>query len=246
MALDAGYNYQGRDGELRLIDKSQSTAGANGTPWGVRVSFEQMDLNMNLRPRPPQNPRLDREKFNSLAHRQLGADDNLFNPITVTFGFHMSSRETTALLEMAGVVYMNKIGTNTADATNGWRVKGTPSAGLVSTINRAKSGDGLYAGGILDGKGSLVTLPAMADPKVVGVDMETIWAKRDTSEASGFRFKESVFDPGKQRIVESADYVTVSMSADVYGNVEPITAFSQAMSVLTSQVMPTTLSSLDS
>lgn len=244
MALDAGYNYQGRDGEVRFLDKSQSAALTAGTPWGIRVAFEQMDLSLNLRPRPPQNPRLDRERFNSLAHRQLGSDDNLFQGINVTASYHMSSREQGAMLEMIGVVYMGKEGTNVADATNGWRVKGTPSAGLVSTIGRNKTGDGLYAGGIIDGKGSLVTLPAQADPKVVAVDIESIWAERDTTNTFGFRMKEAVFDPGAQRVAESNDFVTVSLNATVYGQVEPITAFSRAMNVLTSQVMATTLSNL--
>lgn len=244
MALDAGYNYSARDGELRFLDKTQGGAVLAGTPWGIRVAFEQMDLAIGLRPRPPQLVRLDRERFNQLAHRQLGSDEVLFEGIDVNFSYHMSSRETHAMLEFAGVIYAGKEGTNTADATNGWRVKGTPAAGLVSTIGRAKSGDGLYAGGIIDGKGSLVTLPAQADPKVIGVDIETGWANRDTSEFFGIRLKEAVFDPGAQRVSESADFVTVNMTAKVYGQVEPITAFSRALNVLTIQAMPTSLSNL--
>lgn len=233
-----GKNYQARDGELRLLDKSQSGAGASGTPYGYKAQFEQMDGAFGFRPRPQEFPRLNRQRLDDSAHRQLGSDEPLFEGIDATFSFVMSSKETDGLLEFAGTKYMNLESTN----ANLWNVKGTPAAGLVSTIRRARTGDGLYGGGIVDSKGSIVVLPSLADPKKVGVDIEIGWAERDLTGFFGFRMKEAVFMPEAQRVAESPDFVTVSMTARVYGQIEHITAFSRAIDVLTSQVLTTTVS----
>jgi hypothetical protein len=241
MPLQLGRNYQARDGELRLLDKSQSGAGANGTPYGYLVAFEQMDLNMGFRPRPAELTRLNREKVDSLAHRQMGSDEPLFEGFNVTFSMVMSSRETDGLLQMVGTGFAETEG-NVATA---WNVKGTPAAGLVSTAARARSGDGLYGGGIIDAKGSLVVLPPLADPKKVCLDIETGWAERDTSNFFGFRMQECYFNPGEQRVNESPDFVTVNMSALVYGKTTRITTFSRAIDVLRATVMPTGLTPLN-
>lgn len=234
-----GYNYQGRDGELRFLDKSQSGQGAAGTPWGYIAHFEELNLAMQFRPRPQEFPRLDRERLNDYVHTQLGSDEPLFDGFDVTFGARLSSLETNGLLQFVGVKYMGQ-GEAVASA---WNVKGTPAVGLVSTKGRAKTGDGLYGGGITDGRGSIVVLPAFADPKKVAVDVETGWAKRDASQFFGLRLKEVMFDPGAQRVTESADFVTIAMTGRCYGGVDDITTFSRAMDVLTSTVMGTSISS---
>ena len=54
--MATGKNYQGRDGDLHLIDKTQATAGAAGTPWGLRMSFSQMDLSVNYQSRSEEEP----------------------------------------------------------------------------------------------------------------------------------------------------------------------------------------------
>lgn len=234
-----GYNYQGRDGELRFLDKSQSGAGASGTPYGYITHFEELNLNMQFRPRPQEFPRLDRERLNSYVHTQLGSDEPLFDGFDITVGARVSSLETDGLLEFLGVKFMNQ-GEALAAA---WNVKGTPAAGLQSTKGRLRTGDGLYAGGIVDGRGSLVFLPAFADPKKVAVDMETGWAKRDSSQFFGLRAREVNFDPGAQRVTESADFVTLSLTGRCYGGVDHLTGFSRAMDVLTMTLMGTSLTS---
>ena len=232
-----GYNYQGRDGELRFLDKSQSGAGASGTPYGYIAHFEELNLTAQERPRPQEFLRLDRERLNAYAHTQLGSDEPLAEGFDITFGARLSSLETDGLLEMVGVKYMGQ----GEVAATAWSVKGTPAAGLVSTKGRQKSGDGLYGGGITDGRGSIVVLPSLADPKKVCVDMETGWAKRDSSQFFGLRFKEVLFDPGAQRYAESNDFVTITFTGRCYGGVDHITAFSRAIDVLTSSVLGTSL-----
>ena len=234
-----GYNYQGRDGELRFLDKSQSGAGAAGTPWGYITHFEELNLNMQFRPRPQEFPRLDRERLNDYVHTQLGSDEPLFDGFDITVGARVSSLETDGLLQFLGVKYMGQ-GEVLASA---WNVKGTPAAGLVSTKGRGRTGDGLYAGGIVDGRGSIVFLPQFADPKKVAVDIETGWAKRDASQFFGLRAREVVFDPGAQRVTESADFVTLALTGRCYGGVDHLTQFSRAMDVLTSTLMGTSISS---
>ena len=238
MPANYGFNYQGRDGELRLIDKSQSGAGAAGTPYGYKVQFENMDFSGNLRPRPQDFTRLNRQRVDTSAHRQLGSDEPLFEGIDVAFSFVMSSKETDGLLEFAGVHYMGLESTNASL----WNVKGTPAAGLVSTISRGYSGDGLYGGGILDSKGSIAVLPGLADPKKVGVDVEVIWDTRSLNASFGFRFQEVVFPPESQRIAESPDFVTVNMTGRCYGRTTRITQFSRSIDVLTSQALSSTVS----
>lgn len=237
-----GYNYQGRDGELRFLDKSQSGAGANGTPYGYVAHFEEMNLTLQERPRPQEFLRLDRERLNVFAHTQLGSDEPLAEGFDVSFGAKISSLETNGLMEFVGVRYM---GQGEVGASS-WNVKGTPAVGLVSTKGRQKSGDGLYGGGITDGRGSIVVLPALADPKKVCVDMETGWAKRDGAQFFGMRLKEVLFDPGAQRIAESGDFVTLTMTGRCYGGVDHITGFSRAMDVLSMTVLGSTLTSFSS
>ena len=237
-----GYNYQGRDGELRFLDKSQSGAGAAGTPYGYVAHFEEMNLTLQERPRPQEFLRLDRERLNAFVHTQLGSDEPLAEGFDISFGARISSLETDALMEFVGVKFMGQ----GEVAASSWNVKGTPAVGLVSTKGRAKTGDGLYGGGITDGRGSLVVLPAFADPKKVCVDVETGWAKRDGSQFFGMRLKEVNFDPGQQRIAESGDFVTLTMTGRCYGGVDHITSFSRAMDVLTISLLATTISSFSS
>lgn len=230
--MATGQNYQGRDGFLRLLDKSQSGAGANGTPWGYQVSFEQMDLKVTFPARPEEIPRLDRERFTADAHLQLGSEENLFQKIDISFAMAVSSRETDSLLEFVGVPYMGNQGNNTA----AWNVKGTPAAGLVSTKGRALSGDGLYAGGRIDGKGSAVVLPPFADTKKVCVDLESIWQERNGANKYGLRMREVFFEPSAQNVSESADRLIINLTGGVYGGIEKISSFSSTLNVLTNTV----------
>lgn len=235
----AGIAYQGRDGELRILDKSQSGAGANGTPYGFLIKFEQMDLNLAFQARPEELARLDRERFTSDAHTAIGSEEPLFNGYEMTFSAAMLSLEGMALTQMVGAQWAGEIGTSTSS----WKVKGTPAAGLVSTKGRAVTGDGAYSGGRVDTKGSLIVLPGFADPKKVAVDVEALWSERDFSNANGIRAKEVYFNPGSVQISESADYVFLRMTGIVYGEAQPITSFTRAINVLSSQVLPTTRSS---
>lgn len=230
--MATGRNYQGRDGEIRFLDNSQGAQGAAATPFGIRVAFEQMDLTISPRPRPEDMIRMDRERFNDNTHLLIGSEEDLLIPTDITLGFRMSSEETDAVLQFVGFDWAGLEGASTGDATNPWAVKGTPTAGLVSTKNRALSGDGLYVGGVIDSKGSAVRLPTFADKKKVAVDIETIWNERDGSNKFGMRLKEVFFDPGRQSINESAEDVVVRLTGSLYGNASRITAFSRARDVL--------------
>ena len=235
--MATGVNYQGRDGEMRLLDKSQASAGAAGTPWGLKVLFEQMDFQMSFQKRAEDLVRLDRQRITDDAHLQIGSEENLYQPVQCTFSTVLSSQETDAIMQFVGVDWMQKATANTADPANPWAVKGTPAAGLVSTKSRAKTGDGLYSGGRVDSKGSLVVLSTFADRKKVAVDVEVMFQERDGSNKFGYRLKEVLFEPGSQQLNESADFVMLKMTGMVYGEAQRITAFSRSMSVLTSQVL---------
>ena len=229
--MATGINYQGRDGELRVIDKSQAGVGASGTPWGFSVKFEQMDFQVGLQARPEEMVRLDRQRITNDAHLQIGSEENIYQAIDASFSFVMSSQETDALMQFVGTDWA-QIG-HTTTAT--WQVKGTPQGGLVSTKGRGLSGDGLYAGGRVDSRGSIVALQGFADAKKVAVDVEVIWKERSGANQFGFRLKEACFEPGRQQISESADYVTVRLTGMVYGEVSRITGFSRAMDIMTIQ-----------
>lgn len=235
--MATGLNYQGRDGELRFLDKSQASAGAAGTPWGLKLTFSNMDLTLNYPARPEETLRLDRQRQSSDAHYLVGDETALYDPVDVTFSALLSSQETDAILDFIGVNWAAKETANLGDATNPWNVKGTPAAGLVSTKGRGLTGDGLYGGGRIDAKGSAFQLPTFADKKKqTVVDIEVIWQERDGSNKYGLRLKEVYFEPGRQRIGEAADNVTVTLTGQMYGSAERITSFSRAMNVLTSEL----------
>lgn len=234
MAVIAGINYQGRDGELHIIDNTNASATTNATPWGLKVRFSQMDFNTGFQARPDELTRLDRQKLTTDAHLQIGSEENLFTPVNATFSAVMSSLETDALMQMVGIDYAQLPGGATSAPGNSWNVKGTPTGnvGLVSTKSRPLTGSGRYSGGRIDGKGSAVALPNFADPKKVAVDVEVMWARRDSTQAFGYRLKEVHFAPGQQKIAESADFVTMTLTGMMYGEMTRITSFTTAMDIL--------------
>lgn len=225
-----GINFEGRDGELRFLDKSQAGAGASGTPRGLRVTFESMDLSITPPSRPPELSREDRERLTADAHYVVGSEMNLLDPSDVSFSAVLSTGETDAILQMVGMQWAGEEGTSKST----WQVKGTPSGGFVSTKARGLSGDGLYIGGRIDGKGSAIQLPDFADQKKVAVDIEVTWVTRAGASAYGLRLKEVHFPPEAQRVGEAADQVTISLTGRMYGEYQRITAFSRLMDVLTS------------
>lgn len=229
MPANLGRNVEGRDGELRLLDNSQASAGASATPFGIRISFSQMDASLPFPARPEELSREDRERLTSDAHYVVGSEMNLMDPIDVSFSFLMSSLETDAVLQFIGVQWSGEEGTSKST----WSVKGTPTAGLVSTKSRALTGGGLYIGGRIDGKGSAIRLPDFADPKKVAVDMEVAWTERDGSRRYGLRLKEVYFPPDAQNFGESADQVVLNLTGRMYGEYQRFTAFSRATDVLT-------------
>ena len=225
-----GINFQGRDGELRLLDKSQASAGATGTPFGLRMTFSSMDFSMPFPPQPPELAREDRERLTVDAHYIPGSEMNLMEPVDITLSAVMSTGETDAILQMVGVQWAGEEGASKAT----WQVKGTPTAGLVSTKGRGASGDGLYIGGRIDSKGSAIALPNFGDVKKVALDIEMAWTDRAGASRYGLRLKEVHFPPEGQKVGEAADQVTITLSGKMYGNYQRITAFSRLMDVLTS------------
>lgn len=235
----SGVALQGRDGEMRFLDKSQAGAGASGTPYGFLLKFEQMDLRMGFQRQAEENPRLDRERFTADSHLVLGAEENLVQGYEMSMSVAMTAVDGQALMDFIGVRWAAQVGSDTST----WQVKGTPAAGLVSTKARAVTGDGAYGGGRVDSKGSVIQLLCFANPKKVAVDIETMWSERLGTNPVGYRIKEVNFDPGRQEINESADYVFLRLTGVVYGETVPITAFTRAINVLSQLVLPTTRSS---
>lgn len=233
----AGKNYQGRLGELHLLDNSQSGAGAAATPYGVKVTFEQMDFTGGYTNRPTEVPRLNRERFDAFSHFQIGSEEELLNAVEFTFSMVMSSVDTDYILDFIGANWANKEAGLTSDATNPWAVKGTPSGGLKTTKSRALSGDGQYKGGRIDSKGSAVKLLTLADVKKVCVDVESAWTEVDGTNRWGLRLKECHFAPGSVKVNESADFVTINLTGMMYGEADRITSFSRALNVMEGNIL---------
>ena len=233
MPSNRGINIQGRDGELHLLDNSQASATTAATPWGFKVAFSQMDMTINFPPRPEEMTRQDRERLTTDAHYVPGSELPLMDPVDVGWTFLVSSRETDAVLQFVGVQYMGEEGA----ATSAWNVKGTPTAGLVSTKSRPLSGSGNYIGGRIDGKGSAIRLPVFGDVKKVALDVETSWTERDGSNRYGLRLKEVFFDPSAQSVGEGADQVVLNLTGRVYGEYQRLTAFTRALDVLTNTLI---------
>ena len=232
--MATGINYQGRDGELHILDNSQASATTAATPWGIKVKFEQMDFKVPFQQRTEELVRLDRQRITTDAHFQVGSEENMYNAVTATFTWAMSSTETDNLLQFVGVDWAQLEGASpNAPTTQGnrWTVKGTPAAGLITTKGRPLTGSGQYGGGRIDSKGSAIALLAFADKKKVAVDVEVIFAERDGSNKFGYGLNEAHFPPGDQSVAESADFVIVSMSGMVYGEVERISSFSRALDI---------------
>ena len=236
MATIAGLNYAGRDGELHILDNSQASAGAAATPWGIKVIFEQMDFKVPFQNRPEELVRLDRQRLSQDSHLQVGSEENMYQAVNATFGFAMASLHTDAVLQFVGIDFAQLEGAYgvTITQANRWTVKGTPTVGLISTKARALAGSGQYDGGRIDTKGSAIALQNFADKKKVAVDVEIMFTERGGANPFGYRMKEVNFSPGQQSIAESADFVIVSMTGMVYGEIERITAFARALDITTS------------
>ena len=230
-------NYQGRDGELRFLDKTQAALGGAGTPWGIKVTFAQMDLVIGGRqPRPMSLMRINRERLSTDMHHQLGSEEELLKAFPIEFSFAISSLERDAIIEFVGIDWARKEGISTDNPV--WSVKGTPSVGLVTTKGRKTLNDGLYIGGRIDGTGTLHKTPLFADKKKVTVDMEVLWSERNGVNRFGYRVQEIHFPPGEQRIAESPDLIVMKMKGMAYGMATSITSFTRMRNVLDNNIFP--------
>lgn len=230
--MPTGKNYQGRDGEARFLDNTQAAQGNNATPFGLRLSFSQMDMQLSYTQRPEDILHLDRERLTNDAHYLVGSEASLAEPVNVTMSMMCSTEETDAVMDFIGVNWANQESATPNAGANIWNVKGTPTTGLISTRRRALTGSGRYGGGRIDSKGSAILLPLMADKKKVFVDLEVIWAERDGSKQYGMRLKEIYFEPGEQQISESADSVVFNLTGRMYGEAQRVTAFTLSQNVL--------------
>ncbi len=196
---------QGKDGELRLLDRGGITGAEPGsTTYYLSLLFCEMDFTGPLsRPRTDETLMMNRGTFSTDAHYIEGNDEPRYAPIPITFSCRLNDTVNTQIM---------------VDWLSG-----------VSQISNAASGSTLLysweGGSTIDGN----TLKAFEDDPKMSYRVEVLW---DGENDICMRYEEVYFKPGEQSITESADGLMLSGSGMCYGDVTRISAFQSGTSVL--------------
>ena len=83
--------FQGKDGELRVIDYGLDTVSGS-TRYYMEVLFCEMDFSMpsSYRPRTDETLIMDRGNMDTNAHYIEGNDDPIYAPLTLSFSCRLA------------------------------------------------------------------------------------------------------------------------------------------------------------
>ncbi|MBU2685713.1 MAG: hypothetical protein KKF27_20920 [Gammaproteobacteria bacterium] len=194
--------FQGKDGELRIEEQG----GANGPSHYLEVLFSEMDFAGPIaRPRTEETLVMDRGNFDSNAHYIEGNDEPVYAPLAVSFSCKLADTINTRILSdwLSGVTTITNL------------------AGGSTTIY---SREGFAT---LNGN----TLPSFRETGARTKSLYMISILWNGENDYGLHYDAVYFSPGEQSITESADGLTLSGNAVIYGDVTRITAFDSTTGV---------------
>ncbi|MBU2685714.1 MAG: hypothetical protein KKF27_20925 [Gammaproteobacteria bacterium] len=191
--------FQGKDGELRLFD-----FGLSGTTYYLEILFSEMDFaGPTARPRTEETLIMDRGNFDSNAHYIEGNDEPRYAPLAVSFSCKLADTVNSQIV---------------SDWIGGVSPIGYANAAVSGTTS-LRSCKGKTT---IDGN----TLPNFKDATKQTFFLEVLWSGDNDI---GLKYNEIYFPPGEQSIAESADGLTLSGNAQVYGDVTRITGFTAGL-----------------
>jgi len=190
--------FQGRDGEMRLIEYGDSA----GTTYYLSILFHDMNLSCPIgRPQRDETLVLNRTRFDSHATTLLGDDYTRYGPLPISFTCRLDDK-----------MYTKKL----IDIMAGTTVGANFQVGGVTSIYSTK-------GHTDDWGGSGSSLPSFVQSgKKLAVNVEVLW---DGTQDMGIRMAEVHFPPNQQTITESEDGLALNCNGEIYGGVSRITAF---------------------
>lgn len=174
----------------------------------VEIPFVQMDLDVPIARQRP----LDSitPTVGGYTHAPTGPDYDtaFYEPLTLNFSFWINNSIHGAIRDALC----------NPDFKSPWTVGG-------NTWSTTK------------GRGSIIMPDAtyrptqpFFDQKKVSVCFESLWTSRLSGSIIGFRWDEAYIPPQNISLKESADFVSLQISALIYGNVNPIANFSSGTS----------------
>jgi len=192
--------FQGKDGELRVIEKGSPYKGST---YYLQVLFCNMDFSCPIeRPRTEERIIMNRGTFDSDTHYVEGSDEVTLAQMSMTFSCMVDDKQYSRIL----TDWLCSTSVSAAGAT-------IPLTTTGNTKILSWDGSTLFGG---------VSLPAFADTSKNSWRVEVLW---DGTNDYGQRFEEVYFPPDQQTITEAEDGLTLSVNALVYGAVSRISVF---------------------
>lgn len=195
--------FQGREGALRIYDGTTP-------PRYVEIPFVQMNLSAPLgKPRPidPIVPTVG-----GYVHAPTGPDYDqaFFEPVTLAFSAWVEARSFPTIKR--ALSNLGRTGTWTVGPHTWTTTKGRGSVVMS---------DGTYR----------ATQPFF-DQMKFAADVQVKWQDAVSGSIFAMRYDEAYFPPQSAILTESPEYVEISVSALVYGNIEEISNFSSGTASL--------------
>ncbi len=193
--------FQHRDGELRIY--SGATIGAKATaPFYIEVLFVNAGFDGPItRTKPTETLVMDRGNYDGNAEYRRGMDEELMEPLPLSWNVKLSDDVTTQyLVDMLAAASPCVINAHTCRSSKGASAIGTTG----------------------------VSTPQFADSTKMAWDVEVLW---DGTSDIGYRWREVHFPGGELRLSEGEDEVVLNVSGLVYGDVTRITGLSSGTTV---------------
>ena len=194
------YTFTGRDGEIRLFPKGNTT----GTPY-LSIPFVQMDATLPFAKPRPIDPVIVFVGGHVFAPDSPDYEKGFIDPLPFSFSCMVDDAVNTSKLRSAMC---------NPDLATPWLVGATTwesTKGMGSIILP----DGTYRG-----------TGQFFDVKKSSVNMEVVWTSYpDKAFTFGMQYKEVYTPPQTIEIRESPDAVTIAVQGLVYGDIGSISAF---------------------
>ena len=200
--------YSGRDGELRLYDNSGTAwfgggAGSAGTPYYHQVRFENLNFTgPAAKPRPPDPIVVTAGGYVHVPDSEA-YEAVFYEPLPFSFSCLINDIDRIKLRDALCNI----------DLKSPWTV-----GGKQWTSTKGK-------GSIIMPDGTFQGTRAFSDTKKVAVDMQLLFRNVQAVTSHGMNYEEIYVPPQDVEMTESADSIELSIKGLIYGDIDPITAF---------------------
>ncbi|MBW8001772.1 MAG: hypothetical protein FVQ80_07080 [Planctomycetes bacterium] len=193
--------FQHRDGELRVYSGSTPASKATA-PFYIEVLFVNAGFDGPIaRTKPTETLVMDRGNYDGNAEYRRGMDEELMEPLPLSWTCKLSDDVTTQyLVDMLSSASPAEVNSHSLRSS-----KGESAIGITG-----------------------VSTPQFSDSTKMAWDVEVLW---DGSSDIGYRWREVHFPGGDLRISEGEDEVVLNISGLVYGDVTRIASLSSGTTI---------------